>query len=556
MIRSFRSWWTMGFLTDRVMSGGNWQAFERMPARVLSHLGWHDIQIIGEAGDCGGDTLGVDTNGKTWVIQAKSVTGDRLVGPRAIQEALNAAYVYGAEALAVATNGDFTQSAVARRDELGADGYEVRLWNRAWFEAVYKKLPEQSCGYKNPLKHQERIIEKLKEAYIEGKNRALFVMATGLGKTVTAATAAGFFWAQGARRILVLCHLQDLALQLEQSFWTQIPKDAPTSCFFEGEPPCTQEGITFGLYQTLQRWLPGMDPDAYDVIIVDEAHHALSSGFASCLHYLKPRMLVGMTATPWRGDGQSLASLFGEPLESISLVDGMKLGFLAKVDYRVFCDNIDWDNMQSISNKSLSIRDLNKRLFLPQRDDAVIENLLRVMKEVQNPRIAIFSPSIEHSRLFAEMLTSAGVKCKPLSGVEKAQRRANLLAFSSGKIPAVTAVDVMNEGIDVPDVNILVFLRATHSRRIFLQQLGRGLRVTKDKDKAIVLDFVSDIRRMAYAIEIDNEARRKDREMLVFTDRLVSFDNQQMGDFVTAWLEDISSDEYEDNQELFFPGLG
>ncbi|WP_282208834.1 DEAD/DEAH box helicase family protein [Parvibacter caecicola] len=546
----------MGFLTDRVMSGGNWQAFERTPARVLSHLGWHDIQIIGEAGDCGGDTLGVDTNGKTWVIQAKSVTGDRLVGPRAIQEALNAAYVYGAEALAVATNGDFTQSAVARRDELGADGYEVRLWNRAWFEAIYKKLPEQSCGYKNPLKHQERIIEKLKEAYIEGKNRALFVMATGLGKTVTAATAAGFFWAQGARRILVLCHLQDLALQLEQSFWTQIPKDAPTSCFFEGEPPCTQEGITFGLYQTLQRWLPGMDPDAYDVIIVDEAHHALSSGFASCLHYLKPRMLVGMTATPWRGDGQSLASLFGEPLESISLVDGMKLGFLAKVDYRVFCDNIDWDNMQSISNKSLSIRDLNKRLFLPQRDDAIIENLLRVMKEVQNPRIAIFSPSIEHSRLFAEMLTSAGVKCKPLSGVEKAQRRANLLAFSSGKIPAVTAVDVMNEGIDVPDVNILVFLRATHSRRIFLQQLGRGLRVTKDKDKAIVLDFVSDIRRMAYAIEIDNEARRKDSEMLVFTDRLVSFDNQQMGDFVTAWLEDISSDEYEDNQELFFPGLG
>jgi HJR/Mrr/RecB family endonuclease len=72
---------------------------------VLSHLGWHDIQIIGEAGDCGGDTLGVDRNGKTWVIQAKSVTGDRLVGPKALQEALNAAYVYGADALAVATNG-------------------------------------------------------------------------------------------------------------------------------------------------------------------------------------------------------------------------------------------------------------------------------------------------------------------------------------------------------------------------------------------------------------------------------------------------------------------
>ena len=546
----------MSFLTDRVMSGSDWRAFERMPARMLSHLGWHDIQIIGEAGDCGGDILAVDRKGKTWVIQAKSVTGDRLVGPKAIQEALNAASVYEADALAVATNGDFTQSTMIRRDELIADGFETRLWNNAWFEAVYAKLPDRSYGYKEPLDHQKGVIDKLKAAYLDGRSRALFVMATGLGKTVTAATAASFFWEQGARNILVLCHLRDLALQLEQSFWTQIPKEAPTSCFFEGETPSTQEGITFGLYQTLRGWLPGIDSNAYDVIIVDEAHHALSSGFASCLHYLKPKMLVGMTATPWRGDGRSLTTLFGEPLETISLVDGMKLGFLAKVDYRVFCDNIDWDNMQSISQKSLTIRDLNKRLFLPQRDDAVIESLLKVMEEVPNPRIAIFSPSIEHSHLFAEMLTSAGVRCKPLSGVDKVQRRANLLAFSSGKLPAVTAVDVMNEGIDVPDVNILVFLRATHSRRIFLQQLGRGLRVAKGKDKAIVLDFVSDIRRIAYAIEIDNEARSKDRETLVFKNRLVSFDNQQMGDFVTAWLEDISSDDFDDNQELFFPGLG
>ena len=132
-----------------------------MPARVLSHLGWRDIQIIGEAGDCGGDTLGVDRNGKTWVIQAKSVTGDRLVGPKAIQEALNATYVYGADALAVATNGDFTQSALMRRDELVRDGYEARLWNSAWFEQVYERLPEQSYGYKQPLEHQESVIEKL-----------------------------------------------------------------------------------------------------------------------------------------------------------------------------------------------------------------------------------------------------------------------------------------------------------------------------------------------------------------------------------------------------------
>lgn len=546
----------MSFITERVMAGADWRAFERMPARLLSHLGWRDIQVIGEAGDCGGDILAIDRKGHTWVIQAKSVTGDRLVGPQAIKEVLNAASVYNAQHMAVVTNGNFTESAKRRADELSSNGYDVHLWNAAWLRQVYDRLPSESLSRKRPKPYQEKIIDKISRAYDDGAARALFVLATGLGKTVTAATAASYFWAHGARRILVLCHLQDLALQLEQSFWTQLPKEVPTTCFFEGEVPSTKEGVTFGLYQTLRGWIAGLDPNTYDVIIVDEAHHALSNGFESCLHYLHPKMLLGMTATPWRGDGRSLETMFGAPLHTMSLVDGMKDGYLAKVDYRVFCDNIDWQGVQDVSNKRLTIRDLNKRLFLPQRDDAVIDGLMKAMTEVHDPRIAIFSPSIEHSHLFAEMLTSRGVRCKPLSGVDKVERRANLLAFSSGNLTAVTAVDVMNEGIDVPDVNILVFLRATHSRRIFLQQLGRGLRISEHKKKAIVLDYVSDIRRIAYAIEIDNEARSKDSETLIFKNKLVSFDNKAMGDFVTAWLEDVSSDDYDDGQELLFPGLG
>lgn len=537
------------------MNGSDWRSFERMPARVLSHLGWHDIQIIGGSGDQGGDTLAVDPHGKAWVIQAKSVTGDRLVGPAAIQEAINALSAYGADAVAVATNGNFTHTAQLRKEELSREGFDTRLWNAAWFKGIVDKMPLESKSRKSPKPYQNDVISKLETAYDDNRSRALFIMATGLGKTVTAATAAQYFWDCGARRILVLCHLQDLALQLEQSFWTQISKEIPTTCFYEGNVPSTEEGITFGLFQTLQGWLPGINSDVYDVVLVDEAHHALSSSFGGCLRYFHPKILVGMTATPWRGDGQSLESMFGEPLDSISLVDGMKMGYLAKVDYRVFCDNIDWESVPLISKKNLTIRDLNKKLFLPQRDDAVIEGILKVAKEVESPKIAIFSPSIEHSHLFAEMLTSSGIKCMPLSGVDKVQRRANLLAFSSGKLSAVTAVDVMNEGIDVPDVNILVFLRATHSRRIFLQQLGRGLRLSEHKDKAVVLDFVSDIRRIAYAIEIDNEAREKDKEK-VYLDGLVSFDNKEMGAFVSSWLEDITSDEYSDNQELFFPGLG
>ena len=291
-------------------------------------------------------------------------------------------------------------------------------------------------------------------------------------------------------------------------------------------------------------------------MIVDEAHHALAHGFRTCLEYLKPKFLIGMTATPWRGDGQSLSTIFGEPIAKVSLVDGMAMGYLSKVDYRILCDNVDWDNMQSVSEQNLSIRDLNKRLFLPQRDEAVISKLKKAMREVQNPRIAIFSPSIEHSNRFADMLSAAGISCAALSKVDKAERRHRLLAFASGTYQAICAVDVMNEGIDIPDVNILVFLRATHSRRIFVQQLGRGLRLSEGKDKVIVLDFVSDIRRMAEMIEMNNEGKAKgaEHEVVYLREGFVSFSDARVESFVNMWLEDVADLSGSDDEvKLKFP---
>lgn len=121
---------------------------------------------------------------------------------------------------------------------------------------------------------------------------------------------------------------------------------------------------------------------------------------------------------------------------------------------------------------------------------------------------------------------------------------------------AVTAVDVMNEGIDVPDVNILVFMRATHSRRIFVQQLGRGLRLAPEKDKVIVLDFVSDIRRMAEVASLDREAREKGakHEKLYLRNGIVSFSDKSAEKFIDAWLRDVSDlSESEDTEKLKFP---
>lgn len=549
----------MSFLTEDILKGTDWRVMERAVARLMSHCGWRDVAIIGRSGDMGADIVGTrEMSGqtRTWVVQVKAVLGGGYVGRTGLEEVMRAQSTYGAHIAALATNGDFTPIVHTRKNELIRAGFDVKLWNGTFLKELLAKWPEQH-HLKRPLRpYQGAIAERAVNIYEEGGRKVQYVVATGLGKTVIAGEIASRLWEKGCRKILVLCHAQDLALQLEQGFWPQLGQSAPTRYFFDGMPPLVYEGANFGLYQSLVGYLNGIEPGTFDLVIVDEAHHALSHGFRKCVEHLAPRFLVGMTATPWRGDGQSIDELFGEPIERVSLVDGMAMGYLSQVDYRLYCDNIDWDAIPSISRERHSVRDLNKRLFLPQRDEAVISEVTKVASELRNPRIAIFSPSIEHAERFAAMLTARGVQCESLSISDKVERRKRLLAFSGGNLTAVTAVDVMNEGIDVPAVNMLVFLRATHSRRIFVQQLGRGLRLAHDKEVVVVLDFVSDIRRMAEVADFDKEARAKGRrpESLFLRDGVVSFSDPAGQRFIEAWLSDVADlSDAGDSEKLKFP---
>lgn len=549
----------MYFFTPDIVNGYNWRGLERAVARMISHAGWKHVTVIGGSGDMGGDVLGVLHNpdgAEPWVLQVKAVSGNRYISKPAINEAINALSKYNCKVATVVTNGTFTTTAKERQTELIQNGFDTRLWNGSFISHFVERLPNDHAAKRNLRKYQQDIVDKAINIYKEEGNKAFYIVATGLGKTVIAASIAKQLWDLGNRRILVLCHAIPLAQQLEEGFWPQLTKDIPTSVFFDGLPPRTNEGISFGLYQSLYGYLSGLDEDQFDVIIVDEAHHALAQGFRTCLEKLRPKFLVGMTATPWRGDGQLMSSLFGDPIATMSLVDGMAQGFLSAVDYRIFCDNVNWEEIPSLSKKQLTITDLNKRLFLPQRDDAVIDEILKTLKEVNNPRIAIFSPSRAHGERFANMLSAAGIPTAALSCGDKVETRRRLLGFESGEYMAVTAVDVMNEGIDVPDVNILVFLRATHSRRIFVQQLGRGLRISDGKEKVIVLDFVSDVRRMAEIVSMDNEGKEKgsEKEILFLKNGFVHFTNTLMGSFINTWIEDVADlGDIDDSAKLTFP---
>ncbi|MYM00380.1 DEAD/DEAH box helicase family protein [Novosphingobium sp. FGD1] len=551
----------MTFLTPSLMSGADWWRFERAVARAISHCGWSDVQLVGGTGDQGADLLATrsDPTGEVrpWIIQVKAVTGGGYVGVEAIKEAVNAMSFYGAKSAAVATNGDFTQSALRRRDELAKNGFDIKLWNGTFLSTLLAKWPELHWQRRELRPYQQRIVQALSKSYHNGDARGQFIMATGLGKTVVAAEFTRAMFDQGAKNALVLCHSQDLALQLEQAFWPHLKSSETTSVFFDGKPPSQKDGVTFGLYQTLLGYLPSIEPSFFDIVIVDEAHHALAQGFQSCVNQLKPKYLLGMTATPWRGDGDSIDRLFGPPLETVSLVEGMALGFLTEVDYRMFCDNIDWEKIPQLSKQNLTIRDLNRRLFLPQRDEAALAEIISAAGEVGKPRIIVFSPSISHAEKFADILSASGIPAKNISGVKRLDRQAALMEFSSGRIQALTAVDLLNEGIDVPDVNIIAFMRATHSRRIFVQQLGRGLRLAPDKPKTIVLDFVSDLRRISEVVSMNEEAKRSDPapEAIYIKDGFVTFSDQKAETLAKEWIADVADLDANDSSKLVFPGI-
>ncbi len=169
-------------------------------------------------------------------------------------------------------------------------------------------------------------------------------MATGLGKTIIASTfISDYLEINRDAKVLVLAHVSDLVRQLDRSCWSQFSKFIETHVWTDGESPSYDEGVTFATWQSISSAVSDGEPldGAFDLIVVDECHHAPSESFSSLLRYLRPKYLLGLTATPWRGDGASLRTLFGDPVFSMDVVEGMQEGYLAEVDYRMMDDGIE-----------------------------------------------------------------------------------------------------------------------------------------------------------------------------------------------------------------------
>ena len=274
-----------------------------------------------------------------------------------------------------------------------------------------------------------------------------------------------------APKSLVLVPTLELVPQFEASLWPYLPKSVPTHVLTGSEKPSFAGGVTVATYQSAVRREDFAD--RFGLVIVDEAHHAPADGYARLLGELQPQFLLGLTATPWRGDERQLDDIFGSATYSVSIVEGMQLGYLAHVDYRMLIDNIDWDWVNSDLPSEVSVRDLNRQLFVPELDEAVVVKIRRHLDEIPQPRCIVFCRSIQHAERVGAHLRAEGWPARVLhSQLDRFEATRALREFRSGLVPIVVAVDILNEGIDVPDVNMIVFLRVTHSRRIFVQQLG------------------------------------------------------------------------------------
>jgi superfamily II DNA or RNA helicase len=528
------------FLDERRLLLGPWQAFERDVARLLIASGFEDVRIVAGSGDRGADIMGAH-GGQVWVFQCKHTS--TTPPPRAaVTEVVEAGRFYSADRLVVATSRPAGEGLLSEKRRYERLGLSIQLAEPRVLLGMMASAPEFPPGRRPLRDYQEEACDHLRRALLD-TGRGQLVLATGLGKTVVMADTVADMLSDGVipgGRVLVLAHTRDLVDQLQRAFWLQLPKWVATHRLAEGEYPSYWDGITFA---TIQSAMANVDHlPTFGLVLVDEAHHVGAETFRRTLQRLNPPMVAGVTATPWRGDGYDIDGILGPPLIRIGIAEGLRRGFLSELDYRLLGDNLDWKVVQSLSRYKYSVPELNRKLIIPTRDDEAARVTRQVFNEEKRRGGIVFSPTIIHGESFAAMLRHQGLRAESLSSETEPRRRSLIMSrFRAGQLDFVTTVDLFNEGVDVPDVDLLVFMRSTHSRRIFVQQLGRGLRLSAGKDKVIVLDFVTDLRRVAEVIDLDKAVRESEVERLGIGSRLIQFHDKSAGTFLQEWILDQAS---------------
>jgi superfamily II DNA or RNA helicase len=349
-----------------------------------------------------------------------------------------------------------------------------------------------------PYPHQQGVLDALATERSHGRMRNLVVAATGTGKTVIAALDYARLKKEwGDPSLLFVAHRREILTQSLATFRAAV-RDGHFGELLVGDERPTIGKHVFSSIQALHAdRLAKLSPTAYDVVIVDEFHHAEGDTYKAVLNHLKPKVLLGLTATPERTDGESILGWFdGRIAAELRLWHALDHGLVVPFQYFGIHDGTDLSSV-GFSGGRYDINDLEK---IYTGDHVRANNVLRALSshihEPSKLRALGFCVSVRHAEFMASFFTQKGVPSLAVSAETPRQQRNDALqALRSGEVKVLFSRDIFNEGIDVPSVNTVLFLRPTESATVFLQQLGRGLRHEDGKSCLTVLDFIGNAHR-------------------------------------------------------------
>lgn len=331
--------------------------------------------------------------------------------------------------------------------------------------------------------YQETARQKVQEEWEEGKKRTLLVLPTGTGKTIVFSKIIEDRVKKG-ERVLVIAHRGELLEQASDKLYkstglktaTEKAEQTSLGSFYR---------VVVGSVQTLQREkrLNQFPPEYFDTIVIDEAHHAISDGYQRVLHHFEDANVLGVTATPDRGDMRNLGSYFESLAYEYGLAEAIKSGYLSPIKALTIPLKLDLSNVKQQAG-DFSTKDLGTAL------DPYLEQIAEEMKkQCFNRKTVVFLPLVKTSQKFRDILNKHGFKAAEVNG-ESADREQILKDYEEGKYNVLCNSMLLTEGWDCPSVDCVIVLRPTKVRALYSQMVGRGARLAPGKKELLLLDFL------------------------------------------------------------------